>query len=105
MVEASNPALKEELMDKSPRNFLPFRRYSPHNKFESAGDKKNSAITRDSNPENKGASSSCSVQQVKSPIQRQIYVKPNIKTCYRCNIRCHISNVCLTRRVIVVVEE
>src|SRR3954470_8328844 len=93
-------------MEKSPRNFSFIERYSPQSNWESAGDKEKNATPRDSNLENKGASSSSSVQHGKAPIQRpnNPYARPAIDTCYRYNGRGHKSNVCPTR-VAAVVEE
>ncbi|CAJ2657130.1 unnamed protein product [Trifolium pratense] len=50
VAEASNQALKAELMEKSPRNFSSFRKYSPQNNTESSGDKEKSAAAKDSTP-------------------------------------------------------
>src|SRR4051812_27832616 len=107
VAEASSLALKAELMEKSPRNFSSIERYSPQSNWESTGDKEKNATPRDSNLENKGASSSSSVQHGKAPTQRpnNTYARPAIDICYRCNGRGHKSNVCPTRRVAVVVEE
>lgn len=93
-------------MEKSPRNFLPFR-YIPHNNFESVGGKENSVTIRDSNLENKRTNTPSGVQYGKTPIQRQNnpYAKPTGDTCYHCNGRGHKSNICPTRKVYVVAEE
>ncbi|CAJ2652834.1 unnamed protein product [Trifolium pratense] len=103
VAEASNLALKAELLEKSPRNFSNFRRYSPENNVD---DKEKSATTKDSNPVNK-AGHSCNAPQGKTLVQKQHnpYVKPTDDTCYRCGGKGHRSNVCPSRRVAGVVEE
>ncbi|PNX57791.1 hypothetical protein L195_g058869, partial [Trifolium pratense] len=75
---ASNLALKAELMEKSPRNFSSFRKYSPQNNTESSGDKEKSAAARDSTPGNKATGSSSSTPQGTAPAQKQNnpYAKP-----------------------------
>ncbi|KAG7586297.1 Integrase catalytic core [Arabidopsis thaliana x Arabidopsis arenosa] len=109
--EASSLALKAELMEKSPRNFTPFRRYSPQNNSELTGDKEKSVVSKDANLGNKGAGSSNNgsnnVQQSKTPIQRQgnIYARPSIDKCYRCQGQGHKSNVCPSRRTLALLEE
>jgi len=107
VAEASNLALKAELMEKSPRNFSSFRKYSPQNNTESSGDKEKSAAVRDSTPGNKATGSSSSAPQGKAPAQKQNnpYAKPTIDTCFRCNGKGHRSNVCPSRRVAAVVGE
>lgn len=106
MAEASKLALKAELMEKFPQNFSYFR-YSPRNNFESVGEKEKSLATRDSNLKNNGINIPSSIQQGKALVYRKY--NPNVKstgdTCNHCNGRGHRSNVCLTRRVIVVAEE
>jgi len=83
VAEASNLALKEGLIEKSPQNFSSIRRYSPENNLESTSDKENSAENRDFNPSNNGASNSNSKQQSKTPTQRQNnpHVKATRDTC------------------------
>jgi hypothetical protein len=107
VAEASNLALKAELMEKSPRNFSSFRRYSPQNDSESTIDKAKSATTKDPNPGNKTIGSSSSVQQSKATIQRQNnpYVRPTGDTCYRCHGKGHRSNVCPSRSIAAVAKE
>lgn len=67
VVEASNLALKVELIEKSPIDFSNFERYSLQNNTD---DKENSAATKDSNHVSK-ASSSSSAPQHKAPVQKQ----------------------------------
>ncbi|GAU31033.1 hypothetical protein TSUD_214690 [Trifolium subterraneum] len=103
VAEASNLALKAELLEKSPRSFSNFRRYSPQNNID---DKEKSATTKDSNPVSK-ADSSGSAPQGKNPTQKQNnpYAKPTGDTCFRCGGKGHMSNVCPSRRVAAVLEE
>ncbi|XP_020880760.1 uncharacterized protein LOC110228290, partial [Arabidopsis lyrata subsp. lyrata] len=109
--EASSLALKAELMEKSPRNFTPFRRYSSQNNSELTRDKEKSVVSKDANLGNKGAGSSNNgsnnVQQSKTPIQRQgdNYARPSIDKCYRCQEQGHKSNVCPSRRTLAYLEE
>jgi hypothetical protein len=107
IAEASNLALKAELMEKSPRNFSSFSRYSPQNNSETTTDKVKNAATRDPNPGNKTIGSSGSAQQSKAPIQQQNnpYVRPTGDTCFICNGKGHRSNVWPSRRVAAVADE
>lgn len=75
VAESSSLALKAELIEKSPQNFSSFRRYSPQRNFDSVGDKGKSAVAVASRD-----------------------------TCNHCNGKGHWSNVCPTRRVVVVLK-
>ena len=107
VAEASNLALKAELIEKSPRNFSSFRKYSPQNNNESSSDKEKSAAAKDSTPGNKATGSSSSAPQGRASTQKQNnpYAKPTIDTCFRCNGKGHRSNVCPSRRVAAMVGE
>ncbi|KAL1194916.1 hypothetical protein V5N11_020040 [Cardamine amara subsp. amara] len=108
--EASSLALKAELIEKSPRNFTSFRRYSPQSNSELIGDKEKNAVTKDANLGNKGAGSSNNgsnnTQQSKAPIQKQgnSYARPSIDKCFRCQGQGHKSNVCPTRKTLALLE-
>ncbi|KAI5443820.1 hypothetical protein KIW84_012461 [Lathyrus oleraceus] len=71
------------------------------------GEKEKSLATRDSNLKNNGINIPSNIQQGKALVYRKN--NPNAKStgdmCNHCNGRGHRSNVCLTRRVIVVAEE
>jgi hypothetical protein len=103
VAEASNLALKAELLETSPRSFSNFRRYSPQNNVD---DKEKSARTKDSNPVSK-AGSSGNAPQGKNPTQKQNnpYAKPTGDTCFHCGGKGHMSNVCPSRRVAAVLDE
>lgn len=105
--EASSLALKAELMEKSSRGFSTFRRNTAQTNFEPTSEKEKSVANKDSNPGNKGASSSNSTQQNKAPAQRQNnpYAKPSIDKCFRCQGHGHKSNVCPSRRTVAIIEE
>ncbi|XP_057451853.1 uncharacterized protein LOC130743636 [Lotus japonicus] len=107
VAEASSLALKAELIEKSPRNFPSFRRYSPQNNIESACDKEKSPTTKDPNSGNKGANSSSGVQQSKTPNQKPTnpYARPAIDKCFRCGGQGHRSNVCPSRRTAAILNE
>lgn len=98
--EASSLAMKAELMEKSSRGFSTFRRNTAQTSFEPTSEKEKSVANKDSNPGNKGASSSNAVQQNKTPAQRQnnSYAKPSLDKCFRCQGHGHKSNVCPSRK-------
>ncbi|XP_057250722.1 uncharacterized protein LOC130591424 [Beta vulgaris subsp. vulgaris] len=104
VAEASNLTLKAEQIEKSPRNFSSFKRYSPQSSFEFNSEKEKSAVNKESGSAPKVGSRS--VSQGKAPAQKQNnpYVRPSGDTCYHCNGKGHRSNVCPTRRVTAVLE-
>lgn len=101
------PVLKAELIEKSPCGFSSFRRYAPQNNFESTCDKENSVTNKDSNSENKRASSSNNTQQGKAPIPKlnNPYSRPSIDKCFCCEGKSNKSNVCPSRRIVAFIEE
>ena len=107
MQEASSLALKAELMEKSSRGFSTFRRNTAQTSFEPTSEKEKSVANKDSNPGNKGASSSNSTQQNKAQAQRQNnpYAKPCIDKCFCCQGHGHKSNVCPSQRTVAIIEE
>ncbi|KAG2315649.1 hypothetical protein Bca52824_018771 [Brassica carinata] len=93
-LKASSLALKAELMEKSSRGFSTFRRNTAHTSFEPTSEKEKT-------------NSSNTIQQNKTPAQRQnnSYAKPSIDKCYRCQGHGHKSNVCPSRKTVAIVEE
>ncbi|KMT17812.1 hypothetical protein BVRB_2g033510 [Beta vulgaris subsp. vulgaris] len=95
VAEASNLALKAEQIEKSPRNFSSFKRYSAQSSFELNSEKEKGAINKESGSAPKVAPSSA--PQGKAPAQKQNnpYARPSGDTCYRCNGKGHRSNLAM----------
>ncbi|XP_062005885.1 uncharacterized protein LOC133723069 [Rosa rugosa] len=107
MAEASNLALKAELLEK-PSRASSFQRYNYQRSTDLANastDKgkttlqKTEGAFRASNPPFKGVGSSSGAQN-RAPNQRlnNPYARPTTEICYRCNKPGHRSNVCPERR-------
>lgn len=106
VAEASNLALKAELMEKTPRVFSGNRRFSPS--IDSLNEKEKGAVNKDANtksqvPNNSGNSA----HQTKTPSQQSTnpYVRPSGDKCFRCGGQGHRSNVCPSRKTIALMEE
>ncbi|KAI5430219.1 hypothetical protein KIW84_034699 [Lathyrus oleraceus] len=93
--------LKAKLMEKSPRNFSPFR-YSPKNTFESVGDKEKMQQPGVPTLRVRGLTALTVSNRVYHQLRGRIH---NMLNPHHCNGRGRISNACPTRRVIVVAEE
>ncbi|XP_024199380.2 uncharacterized protein LOC112202612 [Rosa chinensis] len=117
MVEASNLALKAELLEK-PSRASSFQRYNYQRStylVNSSIDKGKTTLQktknafRASNPPFKGAgsSNSSSGAQNRAPNQRlnNPYARPTTDVCYRCNKPGHRSNVCHERRQTALIGE
>ena len=117
MAEASNLALKAELLEK-PSRASSFQRYNYQRSTDLANasaDKgkttlqKTEGAFRASNPPFKGAGSSNSSSGVqnRAPNQRfnNPYARPTTDVCYRCNKPGHRSNVCPERRQTALIGE
>ncbi|XP_040362675.1 uncharacterized protein LOC121049417 [Rosa chinensis] len=114
MAEASNLALKAELLEK-PSRASSFQRYNYQRSTDlvnSSTDKgkttlqKTEGAFRASNPPFKGVGSSSGAQN-RAPNQRfnNPYARPTGDVCYRCNKPGHRSNVCPERRQTALIGE
>ncbi|KAL9669776.1 hypothetical protein QQ045_007325 [Rhodiola kirilowii] len=109
---ASSLVLKAEAMERVPQNFQSFRKFPPQGAAEIGDDKGKNVVVKEQYAGNMriaGPSSGNSggPQPYRGAAQKapNPYTKPSGDKCYRCGGQGHRSNVCLTRRTVVILEE
>ncbi|CAL1390463.1 unnamed protein product [Linum trigynum] len=107
VTEASTLALKAELMEKSPRNFAPFRRFPSPGQSEALMEKDKGSNPKEIHPAAKGPHDPGSSNASRGPAPKagNPYARPTGDKCYRCGGQSHRSNVCPSRKMVAVMEE
>lgn len=94
VAEASNLAMKAELMEKSPRNFQTYQR-TPQQDVVEAGGSKGKEVMKE--PVQTATTRASGPSGVMKPKSTNPYVKASGEKCYRCGGVGHKSNVCPSR--------